>query len=318
MYDRAKLFAVSVLTFAIASGATLLYSQYLTASHSLQQINGTTGEGYLAFQFILLAAFSAIIIKFGLKKKPNIRSALGFLTGLMVPLSALYLGDGLLLLLGAFGVPTPLSSHNSNYTLLFLPFGLLALSVFLYFTRREKYLNLFTVSVSVYMMTGLATQVVPLYLYILFVGFSVYDYLAVFKTKHMLTLSRISLEGDPLPVLFVSGSIKDLVSRFDSGNSSGRSRKRAGTGAALGAGDVVIPGAFVLSIIPAAMSRGISEQLGLPFAIMFLSFAVGILFAFYVSNRLKKPIPALPPILLCISIGTALAIATTPALLTIL
>jgi presenilin-like A22 family membrane protease len=115
--------------------------------------------------------------------------------------------------------------------------------------------------------------------------FAAYDYISVYKTKHMIGLARIALERD-LPMLFVfpSDFSKKLgkIEMTDDGIAGHNAM-------ALGFGDVAFPGIMVV----ASSVYGMKVGHFLPFFLLPLIGGITGM-AFLVLGNVKKPAPGLP------------------------
>ncbi len=124
---------------------------------------------------------------------------------------------------------------------------------------------------------------------ILLIVFSLYDVIAVYKTKHMVKMAEGMIEAKAVLGLIIPIKIKDLLANF----------KKINLGEdfyVLGAGDVAFPLVLAVSILP----QGILNSL----IISFFSL-IGLFFTFwiFITQKVRSPIPALPPIALFSIIG---------------
>jgi len=124
---------------------------------------------------------------------------------------------------------------------------------------------------------------------VLLVVFSVYDVIAVYKTKHMVEMAKEMIESRAILGFVVPSNLKDFKQSL-------AEVKPGGKFMVLGGGDVVFPLLFCSSLV----SSGIVNSL-----IVALFSLIGLLasFLFFVFQKEKKPIPALPPIALFSLIG---------------
>ncbi len=123
----------------------------------------------------------------------------------------------------------------------------------------------------------------------LLVVFSIYDIIAVYKTKHMVEIAKEMIESRAVLGLVVPPDIASFSSSLKEITPGGRFM-------ILGAGDVVFPLLFCASLVP----YGILKSL-----IVALFSLIGLFasFLFFVSQKQRKAIPALPPIALFSIIG---------------
>ncbi len=124
---------------------------------------------------------------------------------------------------------------------------------------------------------------------VLLVVFSIYDVIAVYKTKHMVEMAKEMIESRAILGFIIPSSLKDFKRSL-------AEVKPGGKFMILGGGDVVFPLLFCSSLV----SSGIVNSL-----IVALFSLIGLLasFLFFVFQKEKKPIPALPPIALFSLIG---------------
>jgi len=127
--------------------------------------------------------------------------------------------------------------------------------------------------------------------------FAIYDYISVYRTKHMVGLAKMALDLD-LPMLFVipsepmSGEVK--IDIGEEGRDQGAM--------ALGFGDIAFPGIMVV----ASWVYGHGIHHGLPFALFPIAGGVaGMLFLMF--GDVKKPAPGLPFINTGVILGALLS-----------
>jgi presenilin-like A22 family membrane protease len=136
-----------------------------------------------------------------------------------------------------------------------------------------------------YLGLGLTPELVA----ILLVIFSVYDVVAVYKTKHMVTMAKEMTEAGALPGLFLPSKISELNTPLEKISLGGKFL-------ILGGGDIVFPLLFSIS----ALQNGI-----IPSVIIAIFALLGFLFSFWIffQQKERQAIPALPPIALFSIIG---------------
>ena len=125
---------------------------------------------------------------------------------------------------------------------------------------------------------SLAPQIVVLLLVI----FSIYDFIAVYKTKHMVKMAKEMIESKAILALVVPQNILGLRESLEE-------IKPGGKFLILGGGDIVFPLLLCVSLIPFGILNSLIVAI---FALMGL--LVGFLFFFL--QKVRQPIPALPPI----------------------
>lgn len=155
--------------------------------------------------------------------------------------------------------------------------------------------------------------------FVLMALIAVYDYVAVFITKHMLTLAKASIQGNT--ALMVGSYDVELVPRSSmkkgearrmlglfKGTKSNEMRKLMRSGnvplpsmSALGAGDLAIPLMLAVSAYTTYFSFFFS-------VVLTASACFGLVFAMYVSKRYGTALPAIPPLFsfACVGVGIEL------------
>ena len=129
----------------------------------------------------------------------------------------------------------------------------------------------------------------PLLVVGLLVIFSVYDIIAVYKTKHMVKMAKAMIEAKAMPGLI-------LPQRFSEVKASLKEVKMGGRFLVLGSGDIIFPLLLVSSLVPEGILKSFVVAV---FATIGLLFSIWI----FVSQKTRKPIPALPPIALFSILG---------------
>lgn len=123
----------------------------------------------------------------------------------------------------------------------------------------------------------------------LLILFSIYDFIAVYKTKHMIKMAKEMMKKGAIAALIVPAQISDFKGKLEQVKPGGRFL-------ILGGGDVVFPLLFCSSLI----SEGVLSSLIVAFFSVFGLLASFLIFAL---QKERKPIPALPPIALFSIIG---------------
>lgn len=118
---------------------------------------------------------------------------------------------------------------------------------------------------------------------------SIYDFIAVYKTKHMVKMAKAMIEAGTILALICPQRISDFKADL-------KEVKPGGKFLILGGGDVAFPLIFAASLIPSGI---LNSLIVATFALigLFLSFWI------FASQKIRRPIPALPPIALLSIIG---------------
>ena len=122
----------------------------------------------------------------------------------------------------------------------------------------------------------------PLLVVFLLVIFSIYDIIAVYKTKHMIKMAKAMVEAGVVPGIVLPPKAGDFQAPL-------KNIKVGGRFLILGGGDIVFPLLLVTSVVLYSVTD----------ALIITAFAtLGLLVSFllFASQKERKPIPALPPI----------------------
>jgi len=127
---------------------------------------------------------------------------------------------------------------------------------------------------------GLSLQ--PLIVVALLIVFSIYDFIAVYKTKHMVKMAKEMIESRAILGLVIPPNIfgfQESLEKIEPGKKF----------LILGGGDIVFPLLLCVSLV----SRGIFDSL-----IVAIFSLIGLFFSFWIftHQKVRQPIPALPPI----------------------
>ncbi len=118
---------------------------------------------------------------------------------------------------------------------------------------------------------------------------SLYDIIAVYKTKHMVKMAEGLIARKVFPALIVPGDLSTLKTEL--------TKVEKGKGFMfLGSGDLAFPLLFCISVLPTGLSKTIACAIG---------GLIGIIMSFLIFNlqKKRKSLPALPPIVLCSILG---------------
>ncbi len=129
----------------------------------------------------------------------------------------------------------------------------------------------------------------PLMVALLLVFFSIYDFIAVYKTKHMIRMAKEMIESRAILAFLIPPDISGFRESLEKIEPGGKFLILVG-------GDVVFPLLFATSLV----SQGILDSL------IVATFSLIGLFAgfyFFTTQKVRQPIPALPPIALFSIIG---------------
>lgn len=135
----------------------------------------------------------------------------------------------------------------------------------------------------------LGLRIEPRIVVFLFLIFSIYDFIAVYKTKHMVKMAKEMIEHQAIIAMVIPQRVEDFQGKL-------KDIKTGGKFMVLGGGDIVFPLLLSTSLVSQgvlpALIVGIFSLLGL-----FLSFLI------FINQKERKAIPALPPIALFCVLG---------------
>jgi len=134
---------------------------------------------------------------------------------------------------------------------------------------------------------GLALQ--PLMVIALLIIFSIYDFIAVYKTKHMIKMAKEMIESKAILALVIPQNVFGFKESLEEIRVP--AERVGGKFLILGGGDIVFPLLFCVSLVP----QGILSPLIVAF---FSLIGLFVGFWFFISQKTRQPIPALPPIAL--------------------
>ena len=134
----------------------------------------------------------------------------------------------------------------------------------------------------------------PSIVIMLLVIFSFYDFIAVYKTKHMVAMAKEMIDKKVILGFIIPKEIKFFKNGLDK-------VKPGGNFLILGGGDIVFPNLLAVSVVPFGFLKAL---------IIVLFSLIGSLFSYwiFINQKNKEPIPALPPVALFTIIGYFVAL----------
>jgi len=166
-----------------------------------------------------------------------------------------------------------------------LPLIFILILIFLWFQKPSILVQDFLIVLGI-AGTGslLGLSMNPLTVIALLIIFSIYDWISVYKTKHMVKMAKEMIEHRAILALVVPPNISGFRENLIEVQPGGKFL-------ILGGGDIVFPLLFCASLVP----QGILSPL-----IVAIFSLVGLFVGFYIFSHQKtrQPIPALPPIAL--------------------
>jgi len=131
-------------------------------------------------------------------------------------------------------------------------------------------------------------SVAPQSVVILLVLFSIYDFIAVYKTKHMVVMAKSMIESGAILGFVIPHNFSYFNKKTDNINK--------GWAFVLGGGDIAFPLLLICSLVPYSVMGAI---------IVAVFSLIGLFFSFwiFIQQEERKAIPALPPIALLSVLG---------------
>jgi len=165
------------------------------------------------------------------------------------------------------------------------PFALILISLLIFYWIKKPNLlvhNFLLISGMIGVGSVFGLRLDPLLVVFLLIIFSIYDIIAVYKTKHMIKMAKEMIEAGAIPGLILPPKISEFQAPL-------KDVKVGGRFVILGGGDIVFPLLLVASIVPYSV---------LDSAIVAISATFGLLVSFliFALQKTRQPIPALPPI----------------------
>lgn len=139
----------------------------------------------------------------------------------------------------------------------------------------------------------LGLKLEPKVVIFLLILFSIYDFIAVYKTKHMVKMAKALIEERAILGLIFPPKFSDFFASLKEVRPGGRFL-------VLGGGDLAFPLLFCSSLIP----EGILISLVVGF---FSLIGLSVSFLIFIFQKVRAPIPALPPIAFFSIVGYLLA-----------
>ena len=172
----------------------------------------------------------------------------------------------------------------------FLTFFVIAVLLILLIKKPSLMLHNFALIFAIAGMgAGLGLSFTPEMVILLLSIFSIYDFIAVYKTGHMIKIAKEMITHGAILGLIIPQKFTDFQTQL-------KEVRTGGKFLILGAGDIVFPLILVVSLIP----QGIAASL-----IVAVFALIGLLagFLIFISKKERRPMPALPPIALFSIIG---------------
>lgn len=164
-----------------------------------------------------------------------------------------------------------------------IPFIILSLLIF-WWLKKPSILN--QDLLMIFGMAGvgsiLGLSLRPEFIILLLIIFSIYDFIAVYKTKHMVEMAKEMIEQRAILALVIPPSISGFQESLEKIEPGGKFL-------ILGGGDIVFPLLFSASLIPTGILNSIIVA-------VFSSIGLFVGFYLFTKQKVRQPVPALPPI----------------------
>lgn len=235
--------------------------------------SGTAGVSYVIFYLIAALVFSAVVIFLGRKRLA------GVLRWIFIAVIG-YVVFYVWIYIGAFIAQTYLQYY-------IMIFAAPAIMVLLMIFKNEWYV---VDAAGFFLVSGIASiwgLIIGVWASVVFlIVFAIYDYIAVYRTKHMVSLARVAVD-EKLPLLFVFPGEKGLkIKDLKLGEGGEKGGKKV---LLLGFGDMVFPSIMVVS---SALYGGANF---VPFLVLpLIGSLIGMILLLF--TQVAKPAPGLPMI----------------------
>lgn len=240
---------------------------------NILNIEKTTLPAISLWQFILYFSLATIFILF-------IARFLKFKKGKGI------LFRGIFVLTVFWGGSLALSLWLSDFPALVL----VGILLFWWLTRPSVFIHNLAVMLGIAGVGAvLGLRTTPWLVVLLLIILSIYDFVAVYKTKHMIKMAKEMVEHRAILALIVPQKISDFGSSLEEVRPGGRFL-------ILGGGDIAFPLLLAVSLIPGGIINSLIVA-------VFSLFGLLVSYWFFINQRVRRPIPALPPIALFSILG---------------
>jgi len=260
-----KIFALEALLFFLTLGLGIVSAVQITKIVTVK-VERISLEPTSLWQFLLSFSFALLII-FLIIRFVKVRPRTGILFKIFFVLPV-FLGGMLFFSLWIGDI-----------------FALILISaLIIYWIKRPNVLvhNFLFISGIIGMGSVFGLRLDPLLVVLLLVIFSIYDIIAVYKTKHMVKMAKAMVEAGVVPGIILPSTVSEFQAPL-------KNIKIGGKFLILGGGDIVFPLLLVASVVP----YGILNSL---IVTIFATIGLLVSFLLFMSQETRKPIPALPPI----------------------
>ncbi|MCX6791008.1 MAG: presenilin family intramembrane aspartyl protease [Candidatus Gribaldobacteria bacterium] len=183
---------------------------------------------------------------------------------------------------------------NLFFWSLWLPdiFTLLLLVFLIWALKKQPFVWVFNLAIMLAcagVASALGIQLAPIWVCVMMLIFAVYDFVAVYITKHMVKMAKEMIDQEAVMGFVIPKTAHEFTSPITEIKTEGKFM-------VLGGGDVVFP----LILVVACLSVNLWTSLIVAGASL-----VGLLFIFliFATQKTRRPLPALPPIALASVLG---------------
>lgn len=278
----------SLIVFVAASLFAVFIASYLQVTGTAPSQGSSTGIFSIILYLVITVVFSFLVLYLARKKRLKIiRIVFLFLSAYIIFFVSLIVGNafysGIYIIFYPFG-PMFLNTalHFADYDFYIIWLATPVVLMYYLIWKNEWYItNLvgFIMSAGLASLWGLLLNV--WYSVVLLAVFAVYDYISVYRTKHMIGLAKAAID-EKLPMLFVFPTER----HFSMDSVTWDERAQAGV-MMLGFGDIALPSILVASSSIYGLSNSIAFLL---FPLIGALLGMSVLLFFGV----KKPAPGLP------------------------
>jgi presenilin-like A22 family membrane protease len=170
--------------------------------------------------------------------------------------------------------------------------SLFLLVVLIWALKKQPFVWVFNLAMIVALAgvaSGLGIQLAPIWVCCMMLVFAIYDFVAVYITGHMVKMAQAMIEQKAVVGLVIPKTVQEFTSPI-------AEIKTEGKFMILGGGDVVFPLILVVSCL----------SINLWSSLVVAGFSLlGLLFIFliFATQKIRRPLPALPPIALMSILG---------------
>ncbi|MFI5412691.1 MAG: presenilin family intramembrane aspartyl protease [Candidatus Micrarchaeales archaeon] len=315
---------IRILTlFLIVQFAGLFLATQLYSGATVEQVSVSPNSAVLfpVTYIIFIIGFSIIML---LLLRRGIARIMVLLEGFAILVSSYFFFIIIVSIIGSY-FPNTSFINNQNYQI--IAAAIFGFAVVLFKNKNPRSRNtvsiIASISIGVIIGLGLSFETALIFMIIL----AVYDFIAVFITKHMVAMGQAAVEmnlaflimtseGEAVPASTIqkkhSGVFSSMRNPFSKYKNTVKELKKEGLvpilrPRALGNGDLAVP----LMVAVSAYSQFLTFTVS--FVIIFGA-AFGLVMTFFILGKYKRPLPAIPPLLFGILLALSVYFIATGAI----